>query len=163
MDTARKSEGRAMKALLAVVMSLGILAACGEKGPTGSQGPAGASGPAGPVGPAGSIGPAGPAGGGLYASRSDVYCDPPVVMPNDANVVTISATCRTALDLPLVGACSVSGGGATLQINRPNGWGTPGPAPAAWECGWTNTAIAPGGDILNVPGATATICCITHP
>jgi hypothetical protein len=153
-----------MKMLFSVILSVGLLVACGEKGPAGSQGPAGATGPAGPVGPAGPIGPAGPAGGGLYVSRTNVYCDPPVVMPNDANVVTISATCRTALDLPLVGACEFTGAGSViLKVNRPNAWGTQGALPAAWECGWTNLSISPGGDLVNVPMATATICCITHP
>jgi len=149
---------------LFVTLSLGCDGPRGPAGPTGPQGPqgatggTGATGPAGPVGPTGPQGPPGAANGGLYTSRNNVYCNV-VQMANDSSVTSVAASCNSDQDLPLTGSCASIGGtpNLTLIVNGPVFWaGMNVGNPAAWSCGWLNSAS----QVVNVPGAAATICCI---
>lgn len=129
--------------LLAALLLVMGAAAC-----TGSTGPAG---------------PSGPTGGGYYTSRADVYCNTNAYSLGDT-AATITASCSTALDLPLTGACDLSGAayGAVpyLTTNRLQYWaGTGLTQPAEWICGWQDSTRA----AFIAPGATVTICCITVP
>lgn len=141
-----------------------VLACSGSQGTTGPEGPAGPPGPIGPQGPAGTQGPV---GGGLYVAKASVYCRHALgATAATGNVVTV--TCDTATDLPLTGGCSLadpgSRSGAILGFSGPRGdasdW-TSDTLPAGWQCAWTflpATAVP-----IDLPGATATICCIKKP
>ena len=151
-----------MKAFLAAVLLVGVLAGCNDKGDQGPAGPAGSQGPAGPQGPQDIQGLTGSAGGGLYTSRSSVKCNTVTMGVDPPAPVGVVAHCDSDLDLPLVGSCaanSAPGGTLTLLFNGPVSWDANSTGQAAWSCAWANS----GGGQVNVPDGQATICCIKHP
>jgi hypothetical protein len=93
------------------------------------------------------------AGTFAYSSRQQVQCSSVTMSVGQLSVL---AECPHVDDLPLAGTCSKPGaGGEVLGQNGPAGWEGSIAAPAAWTCSWVS-----GGQAVNVPGATATICCV---
>lgn len=130
----------------------------GAAGSMGATGLAGAPGPAGAQGPAG---PPGAANGGIYVSRDNVYCNIAAMQPGQG-ILSVTASCSSPRDLPLVGSCTPGNAVPNLItfLNGPNFWdGENSTNPANWSCGWLTQAS----QNVNVPGATAVICCIRRP
>lgn len=129
----------------------------GPAGPTGPQGLAGANGPQGPIGPQG---PPGPANGGFYTSRDNVYCN--TVTGLTAGRSFLTASCSAVADLPLAGSCTAPDDTVGLAaVSSPQGWhGATSTAPAEWFCQFAKNGVAIS---VDYPGASATICCVTHP
>jgi hypothetical protein len=81
-------------------------------------------------------------------------------MPEDAMVTGVTARCLDVDDIPLTGHCSRPGvGSEMLQTDGPSGWDNPA-ARAAWTCSWMGSNGGGGYDFVNIPGATAMICCL---
>jgi hypothetical protein len=129
----------------------------GEQGPTGPQGPAGPAGDAGPRGAQGPQGLQGAANGGIYTTRTQVYCNSKTGYSTDAGSPILQATCTDPHDLPLSGSCDgVSDPSVALVDNGPAGdW--VGITAAGWICLWQFTNPP-----TNLPNATAHICCVTN-
>jgi len=138
------------------VATIAFLAAvgCGGTGPAGPVGPPGATGATGATGETGATGAA---GGGYYVDRDDAYCNAVVMAPTDN---TVFAECNTPQDLPLTGSCEKGVNiNAVLDLNGPSNWD---PVDtnfgARWVCAWSVN-----GATTHIDGASATICCVTHP
>ena len=152
--------------LLACAGNTGPQGPIGQTGPTGSQGPPGSTGPQGPVGatgpqgPIGPQGPAGPANGGFYTSRDNVYCN--TVTGISAGVYFLTARCSAIADLPLTGSCTAPDDRIGLvSESRPDAWhGATSNDAAGWFCSFAKNGLAIS---VAYPGASATICCVTHP
>jgi hypothetical protein len=143
----------------------------GDAGPTGPQGPAGPQGAQGLQGPVGPPGPAGDAGGGLYAARTDAYCNSRSgLFIADGGVQggqgQMEVSCDSEIDLPLTGTCDGSQPGQyLLTFSHSANWGGPAdplnPSQAArWQCTWQQW---PGASAADMTQARAEICCIRHP
>lgn len=129
-------------------------------GATGNAGATGLTGAPGPAGAAGPAGPPGPANGGLYVSRDNVYCNA-ATMQAGPTILTVAAACNNAQDLPLAGSCTAGSAvpNLTTFLNGPGFWeGNNAANPANWTCGW----LTASSQNVNVPGATAVICCIRN-
>jgi hypothetical protein len=86
-------------------------------------------------------------------TRQQVKCYRETMLNDGAGVV---AQCVGVEDVPLAGHCSRPGiGPEVLTDIGPSGWDIP-TARAAWSCAWTGS----NGQPVNIPGATATICCL---
>lgn len=98
----------------------------------------------------------GPVGGGLYMSHADVYCNQ-VKGAGPGNAMTLVVECDSGEDLGLTGTC-YGQGRADVYLNgsRPAGWSSIGTKPQ-WVCSW---APSSGTALVNLPDATAEICCI---
>ncbi len=165
-STAMKTSLRA-----AVVLAAALVACDDKQGPPGPAGPTGATGATGATGQTGATGAQ---GGGLYTAKTDLYCrqtTPPGAIAAQGSTVT--ASCDTATDLPLTGGCNLGGDASSLPAlmlteSRPDNGGTSEgngiwistSSPARWRCTWGFLSLP---SAVNLPNATATICCIKHP
>lgn len=159
-----------MRPFLLAVAVLLLCPACerGRQGPEGPQGPAGPAGPTGPQGPVGPTGPKGDQGdpgmpgmpgGGYYTSHLDVYCKQAKGATIASNM-TLSVECDSGEDLGLTGTCyGHSRSDVYLNESRPLVWSSVGAKPA-WTCSWVS---ADGVTKVDLPNATAEICCIKKP
>jgi hypothetical protein len=103
------------------------------------------------VGPRGPEGPEGPKGGGLYASKDDVYCRE----ASFPGTLIATARCDAPEDLGLTGSCTDGANGAILANSEPVHWSNDGSLLSAqWQCEWSGPPGAEGG--------TARICCIKN-
>ena len=139
----------------------------GPAGPEGARGPQGIPGATGPTGMPGAEGPPGATGGGLYVSKTGVYC-----RGASATSDIVEAKCDTANDLLITGGCEAGNlpSAWMLRTNGParNIWPGDGTHPAGgvgeapWRCAWTAANRTPLPDFANSQ-AKATICCIPVP
>jgi hypothetical protein len=90
-------------------------------------------------------------------TRQQVKCYTETML-GDATVTSVTAECEGVEDVPLTGHCSRPGAGPeVLKESGPSGWDVP-QGRAAWSCGWLSST--PGVAYVNIPGATAMICCL---
>ena len=138
------------------VATIAFLAAVGCGG-TGPAGPKGDTGETGAPGENGAPGESGAPGGGYYVDRDDAYCN-----TEPATDSTVFAECNTPQDLPLMGSCEKGANIiAVLDINQPRNWDpVDTQVKAQWVCGWS---VSGDGLLIHIDGASATICCVTHP
>jgi hypothetical protein len=128
--------------------------ACG--GPMGPQGEPGEKGEKGDLGEKGERGDAGTPGGGWYTSHGDVYCKEKKGAPAAGGSIDIF--CDYTEDLGLSGSCyGAKRTDVYLIESKAFGWDTTGPAGlAGWSCQW---GFSPG-PAVDLPDATAQLCCI---
>lgn len=158
----------------------------GERGDQGETGATGDPGAAGLQGDQGVRGPIGPAGGGLYATRQDLYCRtttitaanaPPCDYDNCGGCygpcgVPVEASCDSADDLAQTGGCkNPSTSTVDLLMSSSlaaalSGGDAGSATPARQTCTFTNAnrCLDPNdpscGDNATLLGAAATICCL---
>lgn len=150
--------------LFLAVSTVGCSSASGIPGPKGDTGAVGPAGPKGDTGPIGPQGPMGPRGGGLYTSRSQVYCNAVQgVPPTQIGVVSgaMVAQCDKVEDLPLVGSCWVRNP-TTLSVeeNEPDSWDNSeggASSPAGWSCSFRKAVGQPDSVYAD---AVARVCCV---
>ena len=150
-------------------MTIALLAAA--LGCETKQGPAGSPGETGPQGPQGQAGPPGPQGpagqdldpdAGPSFTRNDIRCTLVHGAKADAGM-RLTVTCPSASDIPLQGWCAndeLPPIEAYLRMTAPVRWTQESSEPAGWMCEWFPSA---GGAAIDVPGATAEICCVRRP
>ncbi len=141
----------------------GVQGEQGLQGIQGIQGIQGSTGPQGVIGPQGDTGPQGPQGiqglanGGVYSTRTQVYCRETVGYTTDAGNPLLIALCDDSHDLPLSGSCDgVSDPSISTPFNQPAAdWA--GITTAGWVCGWQFS-----GAEKDLPNAAAHICCVKN-
>jgi len=110
------------------------------------------AGPPGPQGPQGVPGQTGPMGGGLYVSKTPVYCRD-ATGANAGNAFVLRAQCDDNNDLGLVGGCG-GGSGVPLSEAYPENFEANGRA--SFTCAWPAQPTP-------MPIAFARVCCISVP
>jgi len=132
------------------------IGAVGPAGPTGPRGYTGDTGPPGLTGATGPAGPTGPAGGGLYTSRSALYCRNANAFGDGVTTfASVQATCDAEADLPISGGCNSQGGGTRLFNSYPSGWANTN-LTAGWWCTFGVDSVIPPNALAGI----AMICCV---
>ncbi|MDJ0867008.1 MAG: hypothetical protein QNK03_12925 [Myxococcota bacterium] len=90
-------------------------------------------------------------GGGIYASRADLYVNEETANARGPGLTTLRAWCEDDDDLPLQGFCSVVDGEGFVVGSRPSDWSSD--STAGFEC-----SIQVTGALLNT--VSASIACI---
>ena len=134
----------------------------GPAGPEGLRGPQGPGGPTGATGETGPVGPQGATGGGLYVSKTALYCREAAPSCPECQAI---AKCLDANDLLVTGGC-VDGApagstGFYIAESRPRA-ATDSMSPSEWACTWSSPPNVPVVNLITA-GAKATVCCITVP